>query len=141
MKQGKTLFQSLFVLVLISAVFIFSYNPVQESQTASGITNYYYYQGQRFYLNERTDMVFAQFKPGLTEQQARQRLQAFPEVDASKTIETNRANFIPLRQRLAGDRYLALVGRMKQSDDFVFVGYAFSPLNVDDGKTFFGMSH
>jgi subtilisin family serine protease/subtilisin-like proprotein convertase family protein len=143
MKTRKTVFQTLLVLAVISSAFFFSQSPPDKTNTTASpnITNYYYYNGERFYLNERTDMLFAQFKPGLTEQQAKSRLQSFPEIDASKPLEMDKANFIPLKQRLQPDRYMDLLSRMKQNDDFTFAGNVYSPLNVDDGKTFFGLSN
>lgn len=124
---------------MVSFGFLFlSHNT---SVTNSGITNYYYYQGKKFYLQERTDMLFLKIKKDVSEDAARSELMRHPEIDLSfSTLKTGEDLFLKLRSQIPGERYTSLVDELKQKDMFENVNYAFSPLGIDDNKTFYGMN-
>ena len=131
------------ILVLLVCVvsFGFLFLSHNTSVTNSGITNYYYYQGKKFYLQERTDMLFLKIKKDVSEDAARSELMRHPEIDLSfSTLKTGEDLFLKLRSQIPGERYTSLVDELKQKDMFENVNYAFSPLGIDDNKTFYGMN-
>ncbi len=131
------------ILVLLVCVvsFGFLFHTHNSSFNNSGITNYYYYQGQKFYLQERTDMLFLKVKKDVSIDAARSELMRHPEIDlSSSALKPGEDVFLKLLTPLQGERYSALVNDLKRNDMFENVNYAFSPLGIDDNKTFYGMN-
>ncbi|MCC7158032.1 MAG: S8 family peptidase [Ignavibacteria bacterium] len=130
-------FSIFFVLALSAGFLYFSQPPFQNSK----IINYYYYQGQKFYLQERTDVVFVQLKENVSEQTAKDVLSGYPYVDLTRTnIKTNDNNFLSLRTGMNSSEYINFVNDLKQNEIFESVNYAYSPVGIIDNKTFYGMN-
>lgn len=129
---------STFVVLVLSAGFLFFSKPPFES---SKIVNYYYYQGQKFYLQERTDVIFVQLKDNVSEQTAKDVLSGYPYIDLSRSnIKTNDNNFLSLRTGMNSSEYINFVNDLKQNQIFENVNYAYSPVGINDNKTFYGMN-
>lgn len=125
--------------VLLSIVFIFSFIPKNSANL--NVTNYYYFQGEKFYFDARTDMVFVLFNPNFNMSQIRSELSSYPEIDADNVHVEDGRSFIPLKSKLSESAVTGLVERMKENNFFESVGYTYSPKGIDDGKTFYGMSN
>jgi subtilisin family serine protease len=119
-------------------VFIFSFKSHNTAGTS--ITDYYYFQGEKFYFDSRTDLVFVKIGSAVNNDRVRSVLTDFPEIDAQKVKIEDGRSFIPLKSRLAVTSYMSLIERMKEKEEFESVSYAYSPKGIDDGKTFYGMS-
>ena len=129
------------VLLLCVVSFGFLFLSHNTTVTNSGITNYYYFQGKKFFLQERTDMLFLKVKKDASIDAARSELMRHPEIDlSSSNLKPGEDVFLKLRAPLTGGRYTSLVNDLKQKDMFENVNYAFSPFGIDDNKTFYGMN-
>ena len=129
------------VLLLCVVSFGFLFLSHNTTVTNSGITNYYYFQGKKFFLQERTDLVFLKLKKDASIDAARSELMKHPEIDiSSSNLKPGEDVFLKLRAPLTGGRYTSLVNDLKQKDMFENVNYAFSPFGIDDNKTFYGMN-
>ena len=136
----KKIIQISILSVCLVSLGLLYYQPAMIS--GSRITNYYYYQGQKFYFQERTDIIFLKFKKEISETSARSILLTYPDVDVvNTTLRMNDDNFIRLKSKLNNDDYLELINEMRTSDKFDNVDFAFSPLGIDDNKTFYGMNN
>lgn len=131
----------LLVLLVCVVSFGFLFYSHNTAATNSGITNYYYYQGKKFYLQERTDMLFLKVKKDVQIDAARSELMRHSEIDlSSSSLKAGEDVFLKLRSPIQGDRYVSLINELKQKDMFENVNYAFSPYGIDDNKTFYGMN-
>jgi subtilisin family serine protease len=123
---------------LLFAGFLF-FSP--HSPSEKNITNYYYFQGEKFFFQERTDVIFVTFKEGVTDQQAREVLSAYSSIDLGRSgTDMVDDNFIRLTHSLSKQEYTSLVDQMKSNDVFEDVNYAFSPAGINDEKTFYGLN-
>lgn len=136
----KKFIKPLAILIAVTSFgFLFFSETYMKSQSA--VTNYYYYQGNKFYLQERTDMVFLKFKDNTTDNSAREILSRYSEIDISRSsINTTDDNFIKLKSKLGDDAYINFINDLKRSSDFVNVNFAYSPAGINDDKTFYGMN-
>jgi subtilisin family serine protease len=126
------------VCVVSFGFLFFSHNTSVKN---SGITNYYYYQGKKFYLQERTDMLFLKVKKNVSLESARSELMRHSEIDLSSSdLKTGEDVFLKLRSPIQKESYVSLVNELKQKDIFENVNYAFSPYGIDDNRTFYGMN-
>lgn len=133
--------KKIFILLisLLTIAFVFSFRS--DNAAGSRITDYYYFQGQKFFFDARTDLVFVKFNRTFGSSQLRSSLSDFPEIDVQKTKIEDGMSFVPLNSRLAESSYMDLIDRMLEKEEFESVGYAYSPKGIDDGKTFYGMSN
>src|SRR3990167_4974114 len=131
----KTLLLALCISLLIASFTFKSHQVVQ-----SKITNYYYFQGEKFYHSYKPDMVFVKFKQIQNAGSVEEIIGRFSEVDASKTFSYTDRAFVKLKFAMNDDAYLNLIDRIKSEPEIESAGYTFTPLNYDDGKTFYGMS-
>jgi subtilisin family serine protease/subtilisin-like proprotein convertase family protein len=129
---------SILLIVVITFAVVFSFRS--HNTTKPDITNYYYFQGEKFYYDARTDMVFVKFSPNFNEAGMRSALSEYPELDIANFHVTENKSFIPLTTKMTETAVNSLVERMKQDAAFESVGYTYSPKGIDDGKTFYGMS-
>ncbi len=129
---------SILLISILTIAFVFSFRSHNANVTS--ITDYYYFQGEKFYFDARTDMVFVKFNSSFDNNQVRSSLSEFPEIDVQRTSIEHDKSFVPLTSRLSESSYLGLIERMQDKEEFQSVGYAYSPKGVDDGKTFYGMS-
>lgn len=130
-----------FVIAAFLCSFGFLFVSDTKQEGATGIINYYYYKGQKFYFQERTDVVFVKFDRNMSENDARTILSRYPQLDVSRSqVRTDVDNFIKLQSNLTASEYTSLLSNMKQDENFVNVGYAYSPMGVNDDKTYYGMN-
>jgi subtilisin family serine protease len=131
-----------FILLGICIGFFGSYfNSSPPFNNSERIINYYYFSGQKFYFQERTDVIFVTLNDNITEQAALDELSEFPQVDLSRSgLNTNDRNFIKLKTALSDAEYITLVKEIGSRSIFKNVNYAYSPLGYDDNKTFYGMN-
>ncbi|MCI0450222.1 MAG: S8 family serine peptidase, partial [Chlorobi bacterium] len=128
------------LIVLLTILVVFSFKTHQ--QAPSRITEYYYFQGQKFYYSFKSDMIFVKFKQDFdSPQQIEQVLRTFPEIDASKTFSYNERAFVKTKTPMNEDSYLGLIDRLSGKEEIESAGYTFTPLNYDDENTFYGMSN
>lgn len=131
------------ILIFIACIFSFGFLFFSDSENGndSKLTNYYYYKGQKFYMQERTDLVFLNFKSNISTSAAREILSDYPEIDINISEAGIRDDhFVKLKSKLSEDDYVSLIHRMKSDNNFENVNYAYSPFNINDGKTFYGMN-
>jgi subtilisin family serine protease len=126
------------LICLSSIALVFSFKTHQQAATT--VTNYYYFQGEKWFYDLRTDMVFIKSGESITTDRLRSALEDFPEIDNSKLAAADKIFFAPLKNRLSDISYNDLVERMKEKEEFESVGYTYTPLNYDDNKTFYGLS-
>jgi hypothetical protein len=88
----KTLLLALCLLLLIAAFSFKSHNFIQ-----TGFTNYYYFQGEKFFYSFKPDMLFVKFNQNYNAPAVEQILTRFGEIDASKTFSYNNRAFIKLK--------------------------------------------
>lgn len=133
---------SKFLLIGLCVGFLgFLFNSSPPFNSSGNIINYYYFGGQKFYFQERTDVIFVNLKQNVTEQSARQVLSEFPQVDLSRSgLNTADQNFVKLKYPLTDAEYISLVKEIGTKDIFESVNYAYSPLGYNDNKTFYGMN-
>lgn len=133
-----------YIQYFIISSFILSFGFLfisDASKNSSQIINYYYFQGQKFYFQERTDVIFLKFNENLNLSSAKNILSKYPQIDLNRSqISTETDNFVKLKNPLTEAEYISLVSRMKQDNNFENVGYAYTPNGIDDGKTFYGMN-
>jgi subtilisin family serine protease/subtilisin-like proprotein convertase family protein len=133
-----------YILILPAVMLLYSFAAYNSSYTfsSSKVTNYYYYRGNKFFLKERTDIIFLKFKEEITEQNARNVLSLFSEVDAAPTAQNIKdAEFVKLKTRLSDDSYISLINEMKKRPEFKHVGFAYAPENSEGDKFLFGMNN
>jgi subtilisin family serine protease/subtilisin-like proprotein convertase family protein len=126
------------LIILLSIAFMFSFKSGDIAR--SEVTNYYYFQGEKWYYDTRTDMVFVKLNSGVTSSMLSSAISDVPEIDRQKVNVVENKSFIPLKSKLGEQAYTTLIDRLKEKDVFESVGYVFSPKGVDDGRTFYGMS-
>lgn len=134
-----------YIKYFIISLFLFSFGFLfisdSSRKTNQGITNYYYFKGQKFFLKERTDVVFVKFRENTSESSARTILSKYSQLDiSSSNVRTDVDNFIKLQSRLSDNDYMNLLSSMKQDDNFLNVGFAYSPMENIDDKTFYGLN-
>lgn len=132
--------KKIFLLFSLSIILflIFSFNPFNQSN--SYLTNYYYFQGNKFYFDIRTDKIFIKFKEDITEEQSASILQQYPEINISRSFKEKQKMFATLSTPLNANEYVNLLSRMNSSESIDAAGFVYSPKGIDDGKTFYGMS-
>lgn len=128
--------------IIFSFIFSFGFLFLSgSSNNSSKIINYYYFQGQKFYFQPRTDLVFLKFKENMTESSARNSLSKYQHIDLNRSqLRTDVDNFVRLTHTLSDAEYTTLVNIMKQDENFENVGFAYSPAGINDDKTFYGMN-
>ena len=127
--------------VLVIVFFGFTFFSGSHRLNNSQIINYYYFQGKKHFLQERTDLVFLKFKTGITQNSAAEILSKYPQFDlVNSSVNPNEDNFIKLKQTFTESEYIELINRLKQDENFVNVSFAYSPLGFNDEKTFFGLN-
>lgn len=132
-----------YILILPAVMLAYSLFTYNSSYTfsSSKVTNYYYYQGNKFFLKERTDIVFLKFKKEITEQSARNVLSSFTEIDVPAQVQNVKdAEFVKLKEKLTDDRYLSLVKNMKSRPELEYAGYTYAPENMEGDRFLFGMN-
>ncbi len=129
---------SILLIAIIGLALVFSFRTHNAVKT--DITNYYYFQGEKFYYDARTDMVFVKFSPLFNEASMRSALSEYPEIDIANIHVSEGKSFIPLTTKMTETAVSSLVERMKDNDAFESVGFTYSPKGIDDGKTFYGLS-
>lgn len=136
----KNLFK-LFTILVALGTFGFVFSSGDNGQSSTGIVNYYYYQGQKFYMQPRTDVVFLKFKNDLSENAAREVLSRYPQIDLSRSsVNLNDDNFIRLNSRLDDASYTELIKEMKRSAELENVNIAYNPSGYEGDKFFYGMN-
>lgn len=130
-------------LILSSFILSFGFLFISDTtnNSSSQIINYYYFQGQKFYFQERTDVIFLKFNENMSLSSAKNSLSKYPQIDLNGSqLRTDVDNFIKLKYPLSESEYMTLVNLMKQDNNFENVGYAYTPQGIDDGKTYYGMN-
>lgn len=113
-----------------------------QRSSENRITNYYYFMGNKFFLKERTDLVFLKFKTGITHNSAFNILSKYPQIDLSRSqIRLDDDNFIKLTGELSQAEYIELINRLKLDNNFENASFAYSPYGINDEKTFFGLNN
>jgi len=133
-----------FIYFFLQAVIIFlgfTFFPGVSGNNSGRILNYYYFQGSKFFLQERTDMVFLKFKTGTSQNAAIDILSRYPQLDLIRSqINTDDDNFIRLKNNLTESEYIEFINRLKLDENFENASFAYSPLGRNDEKTFFGLN-
>lgn len=128
-------------LIIAITSFGFLFFSENKLERENKITNYYYYNGEKFYLQERTDVVFLKFKNNVAEGAALNILSAYRQLDLrNANIKTDDDNFLKLNSKLTDEDYFNLISEMKTNENFENVNFAYSPKGIDDGKTFYGLN-
>jgi len=135
-------FQGYFFLLIVIIFYGFAFLSGFPGGNSGRITNYYYFQGEKFFLQERTDMVFLKFKTGITQNSAFDILSKYPQFDLNLSqINTDDDNFIRLKNNFTESEYIEFINRLKLDESFDNVSYAYSPYGRNDEKTFFGLNN
>jgi subtilisin family serine protease len=133
MKQNK--FLILLFLITVSLSFI-GWNNFSYFNNSEKITNYYYYKGQPFYLNNYNG-IFIKLKDAVSEQQFRTIIAQYNQL--SMPINFNSAelkHFVPLNFSLNDQSLINLVNDIKFKSEVQYCSPVFSP---DQGKTLIGV--
>ncbi len=133
-------FIKLLFIVTCIGFFGFLFNTNNPSNSGK-ITNFYYFNGEKFFLQPSYDVIFVNLKLSVSMQSAQQVFQKYPQIDLSRTgIETRDGNFLKLKSPLNEDNYIRLLNDLRKENIFENVNFAFTPTGVNDNKTFYGLN-
>lgn len=88
-----------FLSIVIMGVMLSTIGWTNFTETGSNdITNYYYYKGQRFYLNQKTDMIFIKLKHEISKTEFESMISSIGTIPADYSFEKNDVRqFVKLR--------------------------------------------
>lgn len=133
----------IFKLILIGVCigfFGFLFNTNNPGSSGK-ITDFYYFNGEKFYLQPSNDVIFVNYMQNASMQNIQQVFQKYPQIDISRSgIETPDENFVKLKYPLNEDNYTRLLNDLRKESIFENVNHAFTPLGVNDNKTFYGLN-
>ena len=91
-----------FLMVIITAVIsTIGWNNLSFEQTSSDITNYYFYQGHKFYLNQEQDMIYIKLKNTVSKAEFNNLIRDYGDTPADYSFEKNDTRqFVQLRANL-----------------------------------------
>src|SRR5512143_54050 len=107
---------SILLICFLGLILVFSFKS--HNTPKSGITNYYYFQGEKWYYDTRTDMVFVKFSPNFNPSQMSPALSLYPEIDIANIHIEEGNSFVPLKSKLSEVAVSSLVERMKDNNIF-----------------------
>ncbi|MBE2228375.1 MAG: S8 family serine peptidase [Ignavibacteria bacterium] len=78
----------LLIIFAVSSSFI-GWNAPVTGSNASSVTNYYYYQGQKYYLEHKTDMIFVKLKSEISRTEFENMISSYGTIPADYSFEKN----------------------------------------------------
>ncbi len=115
----------LIVVLAVSSGFI-GWNNYTPGSNAGDITDYYYYQGQRYYLTHKADLIYVKLKNEMSKQEFENMISSYGSIPSDYSFEKNDVRqFIKLRAALDNTSINTIVSNLESVNSVEFASPVF----------------